>query len=55
MDEIWYLCPDCGATFSKIYIFRDGKEHIKCPHCGGTAHRNRMKEIIDEIKSRPGI
>lgn len=52
--EVYYTCP-CGRTFKKMNIFGVPSEKAKCPFCGKEAHRNRLKELAEELKDRPGI
>jgi len=55
IGKVWYSCPNCGAAFWKAYVFGTPKELVRCPHCGGNAHRNRLKELTDDLNNRIGI
>ena len=53
--KTWYRCPNCGRTFWKMDLFGEPAEEQTCSHCGKQAHRDRLKELKEDLDSRIGI
>lgn len=48
----WFTCNNCGNSFKRLTNLVGTPN---CPLCKGTTHRNRLKELAEELNSRIGI
>lgn len=52
-NDIWEMCPGCGAEHTAGSLRRDEQGRVRCPECvdGVLVETGRVRRVVDKIES----